>query len=246
MNTATLAAIISALTALAVTAATLIVTNLNEKKKESKILRNKYLNPLRLYLEENYFRISEILQRVKDGDGKCKILLYIESPEEVSNKDASWCNGKGCYLISSCYFTACLFVFIKKVREDIPYLRLKGGDDTKLLNLIFKVSHSFLQDLGIYYAIQHSIGEQAYIRSEERCMTYQEFCEALLDNEKRIWFDRLLKFYLDTAEGKSIERANSVVESIYNLSAFLDNKVRGGPSIRERLRAENVDFENTL
>jgi len=37
-----------------------------------------------------------------------------------------------------------------------------------------------------------------------------------------------------------------VVESIYNLSAFLDSKVGGGPSIRERLRAENVDFENTL
>ena len=241
MDSTIITATISALTALVVSVAAHIGRLLHEKRKETKEVRNKYLNPLRLYLEENYFRISEILHQVK-VEGNCVILLYVDSPDEVSRKDASWFNDEGCYLISTCYFTACLFAFIKKVREDVPYLSLRGRDDTKLLNLLFKVSHSFLQDLGIYYAIQHSIGEQTYMRDEGRCMTYQEFCMALQEPAQRVWFDRLLTFYIDTAQGKSIGRLKAAVATIYDVSKFLDKRVGGGPSIRERLLSEGVEY----
>jgi len=240
MDATVISAIIAAVTALVVTLVTQAVQQRNVKRQEFKKINEEYLNPLRLYLEENYFRIAEILGLVNAGGGKCQILLYIDSPAELSQKDASWFNGEGCYLISSCYFTAYLFATIKKVRDDVPYLRLREEDDTRLLQLLLKINLGFLKDLGIFYVIQQSIGDQMYIRAEERFMTYQEFCGVLQHPEKRVWFDRLLNFFLDTGKGKSLDRVEQVIEAIYNASVFLDQKVGGGPSIKERLRQEGV------
>ena len=163
MDTTVISAIIATVTALVVTLVTHAIQQSIDKKREFKRINEEYLNPLRLYLEENYFRIAEILCRVEAGGGKCEILLYINSPEELSQKDASWFNGEGCYLISSCYFTACLFATIKKVRDDVPYLRLREKDDTRLLQLMLKINLGFLKDLGIFYVIQQSIGEQMHM-----------------------------------------------------------------------------------
>ncbi len=192
MDATIISAIIAAVTALVVVLVTSTIQQSVGKMQDEKRINEEYLNPLRLYLEENYFRIAEILRRVEAGGGKCEPLLSIESTEELSQKDASWFNSQGCYLVSSCYFTACLSATIKKVRNDVPYLRLREGDDTQLLHLLLKINLGFLKEMGVFYAIQQSIGEQTYIQAEGRFMTYREFCEVLQDPQKRVWFDRLL------------------------------------------------------
>lgn len=101
--------------------------------------------------------------------GQKENLLFLgdlQDPQQLSRRRDDWFKGAGCYFTSSCYFTACLFACIKKVREDIPYLKLRKVSDTELLRRIFTVSHSFLQDLGVYYAIQHSIGSEMYLAKE--------------------------------------------------------------------------------
>ena len=107
-----------------------------EEEQERKRINLKYLQPLRLYAEENHFRIDEILRRVKGSGGRLEMLLYVDETKAVSEKDARWFNGEGCYLISTCYFTACLFYQIKRVRDDLAYLRLGQGNDTELLNTL--------------------------------------------------------------------------------------------------------------
>ena len=120
-----------------------------EQQQEIKAINLKYLNPLRLYLEENHFRIDEILKRVRAAGGRYELLTRVEAAS-VSEQTSQWFNGEGCYLVSSCYFTACLFYYIQLVRNDFAYLRLRRKEDTDLLNLMFNVSHAFLQNIGVF------------------------------------------------------------------------------------------------
>lgn len=210
-----------------------------EQKEEINKINLKYLNPLRLYLEENHLRLTEIMNRVEAGGGKCDILLKAEA-SAVSAQEAQWFNGEGCYLISTCYFTACLFYQIRKVRDDFAYLRLGKQEDTHLLNLMFKVSHAFLQNIGIFYATQPSIGMDIYLAEKDRLMTYREFCQLLQDPEKRIWFDRLINFYIETGNGQNLVRVKSAIQAIAELSVFLDQTLRGGASIQRRFQSEGI------
>ncbi len=145
------------------------VAQYNKQREEEESNRKKinltYLNPLRLLLEENYVRISEILFRFSE-EGECKALLFIDNAEDVSSQDADWFNGKGCYLISSCYLTACLFFSIKQVRDNVPYLRLGKDSDTELLTHMFYISHAFLRHYGVFYVTQPSIGNDMFLREE--------------------------------------------------------------------------------
>lgn len=226
------------------------VARYNKQREEAEVNRNKinltYLSPLRLWLEENYVRLSEILTRVSDEGGACKYLLYIETPREVSEQGADWFNGKGCYLISSCYITACLFFTIKQVRDNIPYLRLSKESDTELMTLLFRVSHAFLKDFGVFYVTQPSIGNDLYLRDQNRLMTYREFCELLQNPERRVWFDRLINFYLETGRGEKRDRIQAALDAIKNLSGFLDKHIGRGVSIQERLEAEGISNSATI
>ena len=238
-----LSIIVSAITALLTSSLVVFFTQFlkarAEREQEIKSLNLKYLNPLRLYLEENHFRLTEILNRVEAGGGKCDILIGVEA-REVSTQKAEWFNGAGCYLISSCYFTAVLFYQIRKVRDDFAYLRLGRQEDTLLLNLMFKVSQAFLQNLGIFYATQPSIGIDMYSLEQGRVISYREFCQLLQDLEKRVWFDRLINFYIETGKGQNLARVRDALQSIAGLSLFLDMAVRGGASIQRRYQSEGL------
>jgi len=236
-----LSAIVSAITALVTSALVVYFTHFlqsrAEKKQEIETLNRKYLNPLRLYLEENHFRINEILNRVESGGGKCDMLTGTEA-NAVSLQKADWFNGAGCYLIASCYFTAGLFYQIQKVRDDFAYLRLGTQEDTRLLNMMFKVSHAFLQNIGIFYATQPSIGIDMYIPEQGRLRSYREFCQLLQDPEKRVWFDRLINFYIETGQGQNLARVKEALQTISELSQFLDKAVGGGASLQRRYESE--------
>ena len=240
-----LPAIISAVTSLFVAIVTHFLATRREARARIKREREKvnleYLNPLRLYLVENYFRLQEILKRVDEGDGRCEALTYVTDAKDVSKQSAEWFNEEGSYLISSCYFTACLFYYVNKVREDIPYLRLVNRDDTRLLTLILKVNLGFLTNLGIFYAVQPSIGNDMYLRDGNRLISYREFGQSLQDSDKRVWFDRLLTFYIQAGQGVNLGRLKKTLAAIQELSEFLDDVVGGKASIEVRLEAEGIE-----
>lgn len=238
-----LSAIVSALTSLVIVVLTYYLTFRQEARKVERSARElvnfEYLNPLRLYLVESHYRLGEISRLVSE-EGRLEALMPINVPQEVSDKDPEWFNGRGCYLVSSSYLTACLFAYLKKLREDFPYLQLTGKDDTQLLALLLRISVGFLQDGGIYYATQPSIGEDLLVRNENRIKTYREFCTLLQDPLSRVWMDRLINFYLETARGKKLQRVEQTLTAIEAMSEFLDEAVGGGASIKERIAAEGI------
>ena len=198
-----------------------------------------YLNPLRLHLLENYFRLAEILTTVSRV-GRSEPLLSVNSAADISEQSDEWFNGQGCYLISSSYLTASLFYQMRKVRDDLPFLRLGANDDTKLMTLMIKVSLGFLRNLGIFYLTQPSIGNDMYLPNEGRLITYREFCQTLKSPKRRIWFDRLLRYYLETGRGENLDRVHSALSAMRELLMLLDQAVAGGNSLKERFESEGI------
>lgn len=239
-----LTAIISAFTSVLVVLVTYGLNSYREnkakEKQETDRIISTYLNPLRFYLVENYFRLSEILIKIANDGEKNEKLLYITNVKEISEQSPEWFNNYGCYLISSCYMTARLFYQLDKIRQELSYLRLSKKDDTELITLITILSRCFRQDYGIYYLIQPSIGNDMYLASEKRLITYREFCQLLQNPETRVWFDRLLNFYIETGQGQKLKRIEDIMGAIQSMSLFLDRVAGGGKSIKERLEAEGI------
>ncbi|MEG4033383.1 hypothetical protein QUA03_06085 [Microcoleus sp. S36b_A4] len=239
-----LTAIISAFTSVLVVLVTYGLNSYRENKakdkQEADRIVSTYLNPLRFYLVENYFRLSEILKKIANDGEKNEKLLYITNVKEISEQSPEWFNNYGCYLISSCYMTARLFYQLDKIRQELSYLRLSKKDDTELITLITILSRCFRQDYGIYYLIQPSIGNDMYLASEKRLITYREFCQLLQNPESRVWFDRLLNFYIETGQGQKLKRIEDIMGAIQSMSLFLDRVAGGGKSIKERLEAEGI------
>jgi hypothetical protein len=240
MNATALAALIAAGTSLAVTALSLFAGDRQQRRRdrlgERRELNSRYLNPLRFHLAENHFRLT-LLSR-PEGAHLNRASLSIARPGEVSDRDPAWFAGEGCPLISSVYLNACLFAQLQKVREDFPYLRLTGGDDTRLAALVLRVHRAFVA--GVYYAVQPSIGEAMWTADRARLIGYREFTERLTDPAWRTWLDALILFHLETARGASPERVRVILAALGDLSAFLDECVGGGRSIESRLHAEGL------
>lgn len=76
-----LTAIISAFTSVLVVLVTYGLNSYREnkakEKQEADRIVSTYLNPLRFYLVENYFRLSEILTKIANDGEKNEKLLYI-------------------------------------------------------------------------------------------------------------------------------------------------------------------------
>jgi len=212
----------------------------DKRRERSTEINARHLNPVRLYCEETYCRLREIHQQASQQEGRCDILLSVDTVQSISAQKAEWFNSYGAYLVSTSYFTACLLGAMKKIREDIPYLKLRSGDDTALLSRTFAVSQAFLSNLGIFYAIQHSIGTEMWHREESRFLSYREFCQLLMVPEHRVWFDRLFQFYLEVGRG---ERQGNILQAqaaLRELGLFTDRAAQGNDSIAARLSAEDI------
>ena len=243
---AAVAAVIAAVTSVVVTALSLLLGDRQQRRREERASRQalnaRYLNPLRLHLVENFYRLTDTVRQADVGGGRYEVVLAVSEPAEISAKDAAWFNGTGCALASSAYLTACLFAQLKKVRDDFPYLQLAADDDTRLAALLLGVHQGYLSGLGIFYVTQPSIGESMWVRGKDRLLTYREFCELLQDPSQRVWLDRLIQFHLDAATGHTRERTERLIDAIRELSIFLDGCVGGGHSIQSRLQAEETEL----
>ncbi|MBN1173196.1 MAG: hypothetical protein JXA67_13565 [Micromonosporaceae bacterium] len=243
--TGIVAAVVAAATSIAVTVMSLLVADRQrrhaEQRSERQRLNARYLNPLRMQVVENHYRLEGTLRRLAEADpadgttGTVSAMLVIDDPAELSTKDSSWFNGIGCPLVTAVYMTASLFAQIKQVREDMPYLLLSGRDDTELACLILRIQRAYLCDDGVYYVTQPSLGEELWIRPEGRLRTYREFCQLLTDPASRIWFDRLVRFHLQTAQGERTEQITTLLTCLNDLGQYLDRCVGGGDAIAQRV-----------
>ena len=222
-------AIIGAISAFIVAGLTVLVARAKDARAEKKKIRDKYLTPLRLFAEEAHYRTEDMFRFPMNRQ-----LLAVGSPHDVGAQPTRWFNDRGCYFASTCYLTACLFAAMTRVREGIPYLQLRRKKDTELITAILSVSHEFLDDLGVFYLIQHSIGEQMWDTDAARVVTYRTFCETLRDEGRRVWFDRLLQFYIEVGNGGRIDQLRRIQKALQTLSELLD----GGSAIRARTQAE--------
>lgn len=230
-----MAALIAGLTSVIVLAGGHVLSKVGTARDKKSQINSQYMNPLRLFAEEVYYRLYEIKV---EPEAPIWLSQSIRHEDELSERDDDWYVGSGCYLISSCYFTACLFATITRLRRDIPYLQIGRSADTELLRLTFRVSKAFLRDLGVFYVIQHTIGRHMY--DGDRLLNYREFCHLLSKREERIWFSQLLRFYLDLGKGeeRAWRRLDEALDSIWDLGNFVDRVVKGGRSIETRLISE--------
>lgn len=237
MNSELLNAVIAATTSVFVVILSQLLIRNNEKRKaldaDANYFRKYYINPIRFMLSENYYRLYEIMEK----EEKRENLLVVDESIEVMGKNMNWFVKDGCYLISSCYFTACLFAYMENIRDGIPFLKSSYHNDTKTMELINKLVVDFSTNLNIFYVIQMNIGKELYIKEENRVRTYREFCTLLKNEENFKWYQSLIDYYLRIGNGESNQQRILLVH-IKQLAKLLDKMVYGGDSIKQKMLAE--------
>lgn len=233
-----IAAFISAATSIVVVVLShvLIAAGDNKKRRKEEIeqVQKEHLNSLRFFLEENYFRIDEILKAVEqENKNRINDILIIGEPFELLEKDDEWFTGCGCYLMSTCYYAACLFAFLERIRNKMPFLKLENENDTKMAELIGHIVNDFGRNLNIYYPLQMNIGREMYRVNEQNILTYRDFCEMLKKKENLVWYYSLVNFFLRMVKSES-ENGKRLLKDIQALSDFLDKIVSGGNSIKQK------------
>lgn len=236
MNIDLTSAIITAVTSVVVAILSYALIIQRERKQILEKNRDNYINPIRFMLSENYYRMKDILEEI-EKEGKDRRILYIEEAIEARDKDEKWFFEHGCFLISSCYFTACLMAYIENLRRVIPFLKISRKQDTELIGLINKLVIDFSKNLKIFYVIQMNIGSECYIDENNRIITYKEFCELIKNKESFIRYKSLIDFYLKMGKGKC-DTVIYLMEHMKELSKYLDDIVSGGDSIEQKLLAE--------
>ena len=244
MNIDLASAIISAITSFLVVIISHVLIRQNERKQLLEKDRDNYINPIRFMLSENYYRMKEILNHI-EKNGKDERILFIDEAEEVIDKDESWYVECGCFLISSCYFTACLMAYIENLRRDIPFLKISRRQDAKLIGLINKMVVDFSKNLNIFYVIQMNIVKDCYIDQNNRIITYREFCRLIQNKENFIWYKSLINYYLRIGRGEC-NTVPYLMEHMRELAKYLDNIVSGGDSIKQKLLAEKESRQKVV
>ncbi|MDO4333644.1 MAG: hypothetical protein Q4C58_13295 [Eubacteriales bacterium] len=240
-------ALISGITSILVVVITQLLLNLKDRRKrkreEIERIQKEYINPLRFLLAENYFRIEEALNKFRDSPERTANVLVIRKPEDVCRQELSWFTGSGCYLISNCYYTACLFALLEQIREKVPYLKLSKKKDTRIMFLINNLVVDFRHGANIYYVIQRTIGRDLYSEREKRVLTYKEFCSLLRDQNNIEWYATLIWFYLSMNNWNK-DIIQLLLEDLKELTEFLDDIVSGGNTIDEKVKSESERGKN--
>jgi hypothetical protein len=264
-------AAVVATTSLVVAVLTYLLSTLQAKQQTARETTLRYLNPLRFYVAENLVRLYWIDKDMREHHRYDK-LGKVSRAEEVSCQGREWFNEEGYYLATTCYLTARLFSYLADVRREIPYLKLRRrvpyfefrreipyfklrretsylklgkGRDTDLLDRIRSVNVAFAQvagESGVPYVTQDSIG--ADMSDGQRKLSYREFCELLRSAERRVWCDRLIRFYRELGEGRHEEQRARVRTSLHELSGFLDYVVGGGVSLKAIVGSEQISWED--
>lgn len=167
-----------------------------EREREKK--RIQYLDPLRVSAQDLLDKITGLSKELPQKEG-----FWRGTFEEVKNKDrnkkeefAFWCNGYGAGAVTTLYVTAVYFAYARRIRSDIPFIRLGPREDQNLLNYLSEVRKAFGGEQNLWVEIQDSLG--SYVTNQDgTIMNYKGFCVQLIDQWDHIWFIRLFDFYRD-------------------------------------------------
>jgi hypothetical protein len=107
-----------------------------------------------------------------------------------------------------------------------------------LTELTLQVHVGILQDGGMPYVAQISLGQEMWHPEEKRLITYREFCQLLQEPDLRPWIEPLVLYHLLLARGENLGRVRLLVDATAELAKFLDGHAGGGDSIKSRSDAE--------
>jgi hypothetical protein len=188
---------------------------------------------------ENHFRITDNLRNVSQHGGRWDALDVLGTTADLNSKDPEWFVNEGARLATATYLTACLLAHLARVRDNVPYLRLTATADTHLAELVLQVHVGILQDGGMPYVAQISLGQEMWHREDKRLLTYREFCRLLQEPDRRPWIEPLVLYHLLIGRGENLGRVRFLIDATADLAQFLDSQVGGGESIRSRAEAEH-------
>lgn len=192
------------------------------KKKEKQQAEKEVLYSLKIYLNENYDRIADILEKVKALEEGA--LFDISGVEELLQKEDAWFEEEKNLLLDASYHTAILFAAMKRVRESSPFLKLTVKDDTKMLDLINSIMKDYTKYFKIHYTVQSSIAEHTYDEEGKRVLSYQEFCGKIRQEKALQHYGDLVECYLHIDQG-NIKKVSMLLSDMEKLKEFLQQVV---------------------
>lgn len=214
-----------------------------ENARERRVLISsvnlQHLAPLRQQLAEAAFRHRRVLDDFRAGGRS--LLGGVDHVRDVHAKPLDWFAGEGCFLMSTCYYTARLFAEIVRLGDAYPYLRLNDKrKEAELTALVLRVRLAFAGEGGVWFAIQAAIGEDM-IGADGRLAGYPDFCHAVQDEHRGVWYRQLIGLYRALADGQGVDRIGRTLAAMEHLSHLLDAAVGSSASVSDRLRLEDEE-----
>ncbi len=194
---------------------TVLKTQDNEKK------RIQYLEPLLITALDISQKISNLEKSIN-----ADLTFWINSFKRAREWDvndskefAYWCNMSGAGPMTMLYGSCIYFARARKIRNELPFIKLSPENDKLLLVRLNSVRESFGGGYNIWSEIQDALGDYL-IKPDDQLLNYKEFCTQLIHSWDRIWYIRLIDFYIDIYEKQKVEMPKIKLE-LNSLIIFL-------------------------
>ena len=152
----------------------------------------------------------------------------------------------GYYITSTIYMNCVLFYWIKRLQHEHPYIPLKIrstkrevmdnykahakgfryrdtfiNEDCEIYNFIKTIKIVLGGENGIPYGLHDSFGDFMFDQANNRVLNYEEFCKMIINEQERIKFSPLLRFWCGLVDSDS-QIADPKLEKIEDLIAVLE------------------------
>lgn len=202
-----------------------------EHWKQRISLKLKYLEPLRISVDDLYNHLIKISSELSDKERSQYLLRGFE---RIYHMDWDGSEGRSAFLyecnsgmyfpMSTMYLTAIYFFRAKRIRSEFPFIKLNPTEDFKLFEHLSNVRESFSGEFGIWETLQDSIGFYV-MASNEDVIPYQEFCEIMTNKNNRVKFWRLVDFYRHI-DKKNDNELPKILNSLKNFNLFLEKQLK--------------------
>ncbi len=188
--------------------------------------KHEYFYPFKNCANEFRGRLIHIERRLKDrnNDPEKHENMIRRLRQDFTSKKPEWFFNdsvgiEGGYFISSTIYQNCLlFYWIKRIQQEHPFIPLKirntnfkndklpasiNKEECDIYDFIKNIKLAIALKKGIPFALHDSIGDFLYNYSEKRVLNYDEFCEQLRDENKRVKFTPVLNFWTNLVDNEN-------------------------------------------
>lgn len=194
------AALVSAGTALAVAAMAQLWSYWTQRREQRIQTQIQYLYPLKIACDDLLDRWNKIFETANNEPKGSIDKVYYEAKQAIKKPEFYWeCNDFRCGPVGTMYATACYFAYSRKLREQLPLVRIKQKDALALLEKTNAVRTGLGKgDFAAFWTeIQDSIGHLV-MTDTGQVVPYKTFCLSLIQDTNS--YNRLLNFYVDIEE----------------------------------------------